>query len=208
MNASMICEAKYQSNADMIANNCVFIIEFESDLRLWVGYTSTRVLKSKIDGIITNAYSSNRKDYNSDLSRSIRASKYINVSILCTCNSNMALLKKKYEAIKKYNTLCPNGANDIALEARDLREKDMVKLLVENDTFFNLAFNNLHQRCRSIKSLKVAQIEKDTHRRVRIWDSVSQVARDFGVSQGNISACCRGRIKSAYGFHWEYVEAD
>lgn len=40
----------------------------------------------------------------------------------------------------------------------------------------------------------------------KIYPSANEVQRQLGFAQGNISACCNGRIKQAYGFHWKYVE--
>ena len=38
-----------------------------------------------------------------------------------------------------------------------------------------------------------------------VYRSVHDAANQCGLSQGNISAACRGVYKQAYGFHWEYV---
>lgn len=37
------------------------------------------------------------------------------------------------------------------------------------------------------------------------YESVSDAARQTGISNGNISQCCNGKRKSAGGFHWEFV---
>lgn len=39
---------------------------------------------------------------------------------------------------------------------------------------------------------------------VRKWDCVTDVARELGYSQPNISECCRGKRKSANGYVWRY----
>lgn len=38
-----------------------------------------------------------------------------------------------------------------------------------------------------------------------IYPSQAEVERQLGFSQPYICNCCRGKLKSAYGFHWEYV---
>lgn len=40
----------------------------------------------------------------------------------------------------------------------------------------------------------------------KIYPSASEVERHLGFSQGNISSACRGKLKTAYRFHWRYVE--
>lgn len=37
--------------------------------------------------------------------------------------------------------------------------------------------------------------------------AAAEAARQTGVQRDNILACCRGRRKTAGGYHWEYVEA-
>lgn len=40
---------------------------------------------------------------------------------------------------------------------------------------------------------------------IATWKSVSEVQRQFGYSQGNISKCCTGERQTAYGYVWRYV---
>lgn len=39
----------------------------------------------------------------------------------------------------------------------------------------------------------------------KIYPSVRQVERELGFYQTNISAACRGKYKTSYGFHWRYI---
>lgn len=41
---------------------------------------------------------------------------------------------------------------------------------------------------------------------IRKWDSATQVRKEMGFIQGNISSCCKGRLKSAYGYKWGYAD--
>lgn len=38
------------------------------------------------------------------------------------------------------------------------------------------------------------------------FPSLGEVQREFGFSIGNISMCCNGSLKQAYGFVWKYKE--
>ena len=40
---------------------------------------------------------------------------------------------------------------------------------------------------------------------IREWPSAMECERN-GFDQSNVSACCRGKIKSAYGYIWKYKE--
>ena len=55
-------------------------------------------------------------------------------------------------------------------------------------------------------SKKVAQYNKKTNELIKIWDSMADVERELGIANQNISACCKGKQKSAGGFIWEYLE--
>ena len=39
---------------------------------------------------------------------------------------------------------------------------------------------------------------------VRVWKSTKEVERKLGISNGNISGCCRGKLKTAGGYVWRY----
>ena len=39
-----------------------------------------------------------------------------------------------------------------------------------------------------------------------IYPSTHQVQRELGFANSNISAACNGKQKTAYGFHWRYID--
>lgn len=43
---------------------------------------------------------------------------------------------------------------------------------------------------------------------VRVWSSGREIEQTLGIAGGNISACCRGRLRSAGGFIWKYKESN
>ena len=69
--------------------------------------------------------------------------------------------------------------------------------------------NKIDSRCKRLsKSLKN---HKDLSKKVlcveagEIFESISDAERKTGISKGNISQVCRGKRKTAGGFHWRYV---
>ena len=40
---------------------------------------------------------------------------------------------------------------------------------------------------------------------IKEWPSIIQIERDLGFSPGNISQCCNGKRKSAYGYIWKFA---
>lgn len=55
-----------------------------------------------------------------------------------------------------------------------------------------------HSNSKSVKQLTL------NDELVKKWDSVSQIQKTLGFLQGNISSCCRGVLRTAYGFKWQY----
>lgn len=53
----------------------------------------------------------------------------------------------------------------------------------------------------SSRSKKVKCIEKDV-----IYEALREAERQLGIPATNISRACKGKIKTAGGYHWEYVE--
>ena len=39
---------------------------------------------------------------------------------------------------------------------------------------------------------------------IKVWPSVREIKRKLGYNNGNISKCCRGIIKYAFGYIWKY----
>lgn len=40
---------------------------------------------------------------------------------------------------------------------------------------------------------------------IREWPSTKQIERDLGFDRANISKCCNGKYKTAYGFIWKFA---
>lgn len=41
---------------------------------------------------------------------------------------------------------------------------------------------------------------------VRTWSSFHEIERELGLQATNICKCCKGKIKSAYGYLWKYKD--
>ena len=58
-----------------------------------------------------------------------------------------------------------------------------------------------------IHNKQILQIDLKTGRVVMRYANGRQVYRRTGYAFQNISACCLGKIRSAYGYRWEFVDA-
>ena len=40
----------------------------------------------------------------------------------------------------------------------------------------------------------------------KVFDSMTAASKELGVNLGDISSCCKGKLKSAGGYHWRYAD--
>eukprot|EP01084_Bolivina_argentea_P013630 25583_1 len=65
-------------------------------------------------------------------------------------------------------------------------------------------FNGNQERIQPIKSKYVLQLDKSDHSNIKQW--AQKELNDAGYHVSNIVACCIGRIKTAHGYKWTYVD--
>lgn len=81
----------------------------------------------------------------------------------------------------------------------EVKTDNRVENLMWCDTKENCNWGTRNERI----SKPVLQFSKDGEF-IREWPSVIEVQRVLGFSQGNISMCCLGKLKSAYNYIWKY----
>lgn len=54
-------------------------------------------------------------------------------------------------------------------------------------------------------SKKVGMYDFNTGKLMKIFDSTGQAAKEMGLSQQNISSCCRNKRKTVGGWIWQYI---
>lgn len=52
---------------------------------------------------------------------------------------------------------------------------------------------------------EIAMIDKITNELIKVFKSVEEASEYINKSSRNIATCARGKIKTAYGFKWEYI---
>ena len=93
-----------------------------------------------------------------------------------------------------------------------INHKDEVKTnnSVQNiewcDQKYNHNYGTINQRIAEKCSKPVLQFTKSGEF-IKEYKSVMDVQRNLGYAQSNISYCCLGKIKSAYGFIWCYKKS-
>lgn len=58
---------------------------------------------------------------------------------------------------------------------------------------------------RKSRNKPIFQLDKTTGEVIREWECASDVERELGINNANISACCRDKCKSAGGYRWRFA---
>lgn len=71
---------------------------------------------------------------------------------------------------------------------------------------YNMHYGNIKEKqIAKIKLKKVKQYDLD-NKFVKLWNSVSDITKELGVSKQCISYCCAKKTKTAGGFIWRYAD--
>lgn len=65
---------------------------------------------------------------------------------------------------------------------------------------------NLHHGTRAERISKSKQKRVKCIETGKEYDSITQASEDTGISISSISGCCRGKLESCKGTHWEFVD--
>ena len=59
---------------------------------------------------------------------------------------------------------------------------------------------------KEVPGKSVVQIDINTNEVIKVWQSGKEAERIGGFDQSNISACCRGKLKTHKGYKWMFLE--
>lgn len=120
---------------------------------------------------------------------------------------------KFYNAIQKYGwenfsqIILEEG---LTLEEANQKEKHYIELYNTVVDGYNLKSGGLNCEYSKQSRDKMSQSCK-TKQKIRYietneeFESAKQIEKEKGYANANIIAACRGRLATAYGYHWEYI---
>ena len=123
---------------------------------------------------------------------------------------------KFYNAIKKYGWEDFTKSileDNLTIDEANEKEEYYIKLYNTIEDGYNLktgGFNNLFSEESKEKMSKSCQTKKEILciETGKIYSSAKEIEKLFGYANANIIACCRGKLHTAYGYHWKYKEDD
>ena len=103
--------------------------------------------------------------------------------------------KRPYVHRLVLETYCP-------IENANILDVDHIDFNRQNNCLNNLRWlPNMKNRGRQQNCKRVLCIETGV-----IYESTREAARQTGIAQSSISQCCNGKLKTAAGFHWQYID--
>ena len=89
------------------------------------------------------------------------------------------------------------------VKSGDLVKKNLDEVSVQN--------TQKEAKIKTVKSLFTPDKIRTSNKRVmcvetgEVFDSIKEASVKYVINIANICACCRGRVKSANGYHWRYA---
>ena len=99
--------------------------------------------------------------------------------------------------------------NPLNLPVINHRDENPANNVVDNLEWCTQKYNVNYGTCGAKKAAKLSKVVLQYDKSgnfVREWPSTMEVQRQKGFASSYISACCLGKLKSAYGFIWKYKE--
>lgn len=132
-----------------------------------------------------------------------KKTKYMRVTL---CKGGKQKIAKVHRLVAL--TFLPNTNNYPQVNHKDEnRRNNCVDNLEWCSANYNMNYGKRNERSaksntNGIRSKAVLQIKNGEV--IREFPSASEVERKIGFGQRNISKCCRGECKQAYGYEWKY----
>lgn len=122
--------------------------------------------------------------------------------------------------IKLFNAMSPNGYNLTGGGEKNKEiSKETLQKLKESHKGIKYSLKTRQKMSESCMGhegynrIKVWMCDKNTHKRIKLFDSLTDAAKfiddiRFALLHQHISAVCRGKRPSAYGYFWQYQGGD
>ena len=115
-------------------------------------------------------------------------------------NKDPKFQEKRIESLRSSTKLKEYNDSRIGIPSGYKHTEEMKKKLSELKMGKKLQFEQYSKKCKPLVQLTL------DGQFVKQWESARQVQRETKYLQCNISNCCNGGYKQAYGFKWEYIK--
>ena len=116
--------------------------------------------------------------------------------------------KSKYYAVHRLvaSAFIPNPNNYPCVNHKsEVKTDNRVDNLEWCTQEYNINYGTRNEKASKALSKPIVQIHK-SGLIIGVYDSTRQIERELNINHGSISQCCNGKLNSAGGFKWEYLE--
>lgn len=85
----------------------------------------------------------------------------------------------------------------------EIKDDNRIENLEWCSSKYNANYGSRNERMAKAKSIPILQFSK-TDDLLRKWDSAIEVERELGFYHTHITSCCKGKLKSAYNYKWDF----
>lgn len=105
--------------------------------------------------------------------------------------------ENKYAINHKNGIKTDNAVSNLEWVTKSENEIHKHRVLGIRGAFYG-RYGKLHPRSKEVDQFTLSG------EFIKTWDCQGDIERELGFSQGNVSSCCLGKYKTAYGFIWKF----
>lgn len=123
--------------------------------------------------------------------------------LVCLCKDGKQKMFQVHRLVAIAFIPNPNNYQEVNHKDEN-KENNCVENLEWCTREYNVNYGTRTEKCVEKSSKEIIQLDLQG-KEVARFPSVQEVQRQFGFSQGNISSCCNGKLKTAYKYKWIYI---
>lgn len=128
-----------------------------------------------------------------------------NLSLVSAQAKRVIQMDKEYNIIAIFNSMSEaeriTGINNISNCCNGKRKTAGGYIWIYEDNYDNFDIDKHRNNCTHVR--EVEQYDLDMNY-IKTFKSVTDAAKEVDGATGNISLCCNGKVKTAYGYIWRY----